>query len=300
MATQLAHRSTLQRDIELWSDRLLARGYVIIPDVVDPAILAGLGTDLASGFENTPFSCGNFYGTKTQRFGRALLRSPHSATLIQQELVLGIVRHVLAPYCDSVQLNLTQAIAVHPGAPAQLPHRDQDMWPGPKGTLEYTINVIWPITRFTHENGATRVWGYSHREEKDKYIADADTISAEMEPGSVLMFLGSTLHGQGANISDEIRRALVVGYSLSWLKQFENQFLSYPPEIARTFPRELAELVGYAPIPSNLNSFEGQSPMILLEDEVPAHLGAVDIFRPDQVEAINYYYSNGKPRLVEA
>ena len=296
MATQL--RTTLEDDIGLWTDRLFEKGYVIIPDVVDPAMLAELDSDLSEAFEKTPFSCGNFYGNKTKRFGRALLRSRHSAALIQHELVLGIVERALAPWCDGVQLNLTQAIAVHPGAPGQLPHRDQDMWPGPKGEMEYTINVIWPLSRFTAENGATRVWGYSHREEKDKYIADDDTIAAEMEVGSVLLFLGSTLHGQGPNTSDEIRRALVVGYSLSWLKQFENQFLSYPREIARTFPKKLAGLVGYAPIPSNLNSYEGQSPMILLEDEVPEHLGAVDLFRPDQVEAIDYYYSVGKPRLV--
>jgi ectoine hydroxylase-related dioxygenase (phytanoyl-CoA dioxygenase family) len=298
MATQLAHQPSLQDEVQIWTDRLLEKGYVIIPDVVDAAILKGLDADLAEAFERTPFSCGNFYGTKTKRFGRALLRSPHSATLIQQELVLGIVKRALGPWCDGVQLNLTQAIAVHPGAPAQLPHRDQDMWPGPKGEMEYTLNVIWPLTPFTRNNGATRVWGYSHREEKDKYITDSDTISAEMAVGSVLLFLGSTLHGQGANTSDEIRRALVVGYSLNWLKQFENQFLSYPPEVARSFSKDLAGLIGYAPIPSNLNSFEGQSPMILLEDEVPEHLGAVDLFRPDQVDAINHYYEVGKPRLV--
>lgn len=298
MATQLAHPPTLSEDVRSWTDRLFEKGYVIIPNLVDPAILAGLDRDLAEAFEKTPFSCGNFYGTRTKRFGRALLRSPFSATLIQQELVLGIVNQALRPWCDLVQLNLTQAIAVYPGAPAQLPHRDQDMWPGPKGEMEYTLNVIWPLTRFTKENGATRLWGYSHREEKDKYITDADTISAEMEMGSVLLFLGSTLHGQGANTSKEIRRALVVGYSLSWLKQFENQFLSYPPEIARTFSKELAGLIGYAPIPSNLNSFEGQSPMVLLDEEVPEHLGAVDLFRADQVEAINHFYNVGKPRLI--
>jgi ectoine hydroxylase-related dioxygenase (phytanoyl-CoA dioxygenase family) len=298
MATQLRHADSLENDIALWTERLFEKGYVIIRDVADPALLAALDADLAEPFENTPFSTGNFYGTRTKRFGRALLRSPHSATLIQHELVLGIVERALSPWCDTIQLNLTQAIAVHPGAPGQLPHRDQDMWPGPKGELEYTINVIWPLSRFTAENGATLVWGNSHREEKDKYITDQDTIAAEMEPGSVLMFLGSTLHGQGPNTSEEIRRALVVGYSLSWLKQFENQFLSYPREVARNFPKKLAGLVGYAPIPSNLNSYEGQSPMILLEEEVPQHLGAVDEFRPDQVEAINYYYSVGKPRLV--
>lgn len=298
MATQLRQQETLQDEIALWTERLFEKGYVIIRDVADPALLAALDRDLTEAFEKTPFSTGNFYGTRTKRFGRALLRSPHAATLIQHELVLGLVERALSPWCDTIQLNLTQAIAVHPGAPGQLPHRDQDMWPGPKGELEYTINVIWPLSRFTAENGATRVWGYSHREAKDKYITDEDTIAAEMEPGSVLLFLGSTLHGQGPNVSEEIRRALVVGYSLSWLKQFENQFLSYPREVARKFPRKLAGLVGYAPIPSNLNSYEGQSPMILLEDEVPEHLGAVDEFRPDQVEAINHYYAVGKPRLI--
>jgi ectoine hydroxylase-related dioxygenase (phytanoyl-CoA dioxygenase family) len=180
----------------------------------------------------------------------------------------------------------------------QVPHRDEAMWPGPKGEIEYTVNVIWPLTRFTKENGATAIWGYSHREEKSAYISDEDTINAEMEVGSVLIFLGSTLHGQSPNTSDEVRRALIVGYSLSWLKQFENQFLCYPPEVARNFPPGLAELVGYGAIPSNLNSYEGQSPMVLLQDEVPEHLGAVDLFRPDQVEAINHYYQHGKPKLV--
>jgi ectoine hydroxylase-related dioxygenase (phytanoyl-CoA dioxygenase family) len=99
------------------------------------------------------------------------------------------------------------------------------------------------------ENGATAIWGYSHREEKSAYIGDEDTIIAEMEVGSVLIFLGSTLHGQSPNTSDEVRRALIVGYSLSWLKQFENQFLCYPPEVARNFPPGLAELVGYGAIP---------------------------------------------------
>jgi ectoine hydroxylase-related dioxygenase (phytanoyl-CoA dioxygenase family) len=112
------------------------------------------------------------------------------------------------------------------------------------------------------------------------------------------MFLGSTLHGQGENVSDEVRRALVVGYSLSWLKAFENQHLSYPPDVARQFPPELADLVGYRQVRPNLNSYEGQSPTVLLQDDVPEHLGAIDAFRPDQVEAIDYYCAHRRPRIV--
>ena len=288
----------IEAKIDYWTDRLLEDGYVIIPDAADPALIAAIDEDFAEAFAKTPFSRGNFFGNHTIRFGRALIRSRHSAALVQHELVLGIAERVLRPWCESIQLNLTQAIAVHPGAPAQIPHRDQDMWGGPKGEMEYMVNVIWPFTRFTEENGATQLWRGSHKHQDQAYISDEGKFSAEMEPGSALIFLGSALHGQGANQSDEIRRGLAIGYSLSWLKAYENQFLSYPPEVARHFSPELADLVGYKQIPPNLNNFEAQSPTVLLRGEIPEHLGAVDAFRPEQVEAIDYYLKNKKPRVV--
>ncbi len=284
--------------IDYWSDRLLEDGFLVIPDAVDPELVRTIDNDFAEAFEKTPFSRGNFFGDRTVRFGRALIRSRHTASLVQHELVLGVAERVLGPYCESVQLNLTQAIAVHPGAPAQIPHRDQDMWGGPKGQMEYMVNVIWPFTRFTEANGATQVWRGSHREQDQAYISDTGRTSAEMEPGSALMFLGSTLHGQGANRTDEVRRGLAIAYSLSWLKAYENQFLAYPPDVARHFSPELADLVGYKQIPPNLNNFEAQSPSVLLRGEVPEHLGAIDAFRPEQVEAIEYYLQHNMPRLV--
>src|SRR3546814_17669994 len=65
---------------------------------------------------------------------------------------------MLLPWCERVALNLTQAIEIHPGALPQLPHRDQDMWQGPKGNLEYLVNIMWPLTTFARENGGTRLW----------------------------------------------------------------------------------------------------------------------------------------------
>jgi hypothetical protein len=104
---------------------LRERGYCIVRDAMPAAAIAELDNDLASHFERTPFGEGAFYGTTTKRFGRLLLRSRHAAALVQHPLVLGAVEDVLAPWCDCIQLNTTQAIAIHPGAPAQLPHRDQ-------------------------------------------------------------------------------------------------------------------------------------------------------------------------------
>ena len=115
---------------------LVANGYAIVRDALPPALIAEIDKDFAAHFARTPFGCGAFYGATTKRFGRLLLRSPHAAALVQHPLILGAIETVLAQWCDCIQLNTTQAIGIHPGAPAQLPHRDQDMWRAPAGEAE--------------------------------------------------------------------------------------------------------------------------------------------------------------------
>jgi ectoine hydroxylase-related dioxygenase (phytanoyl-CoA dioxygenase family) len=268
---------------------LMAQGYCILPNALPPATIGALGDDLAGDFDRTPFGQGGFYGTTTKRFGRLLVRSPHAATLVQHRLILAIVEAVLSPWCDRIQLNTTQAIAVHPGAPAQLPHRDQDMWRGPVGEIEYLVNVMWPLTPFTNDNGATVVWPQSHGSGALEPEPGESPLAAEMVPGAALIFLGSTLHGAGANRTGMVRRGLVVGYSLGWLKPYENQWLAYPPEVARHFAPELAALVGYRQHRPNLGNYEGQCPSVLLGDGADQPLGAIDALRPDQQAMVDAY-----------
>jgi len=260
---------------------LLDHGWCILPDALPPAQVHALDDELMGDFAATPFGQGGFYGSTTKRFGRLLTRAAGAAALVQHPRILGIVEAVLAPWCECIQLNTTQAIAVHPGAPAQLPHRDQDMWRGPVGEIEYLVNVMWPLNDFTDENGATRVWPESHGANA---LAEPDgaPFAAEMAPGAALLFLGSTLHGAGANRTREVRRGIVIGYALGWLKPYENQWLAYPPEVARAFPPDLAALVGYRQHRPNLGNFEGQCPSVLLGGRADRPLGAVDALRPDQ------------------
>jgi ectoine hydroxylase-related dioxygenase (phytanoyl-CoA dioxygenase family) len=200
--------------------------------------------------------------------------------------VLAIARRVLSPWCDCVQLNLTQGLALHPGAPPQLPHRDQDMWRGTIGEMEYLVNVMWPFTHYTRENGATLIWPKSHGRSALDPGVPAGEFAVELEPHSALLFLGSTLHGAGGNSSNEVRRGAIVSYCLGWLKPYENQWLAYPPEIARSFTPELAALVGYQQHRPNLGNFEGQCPSVLLHDEIPTRFAAIDALRPDQEELV--------------
>ncbi|WP_343517802.1 phytanoyl-CoA dioxygenase family protein [Sphingomonas sp.] len=277
---------------ERWSEALLEQGYCIIRGALPKATVSALDENLADDFARTPFCQGGFYGATTKRFGRLLIRSRHAASLVQHETMLGIADKVLSPWCDRIQLNVTQAIAIHPGAPSQLPHRDQDMWRAPAGAAEYLINVIWPLTAFTAENGATVIWPNSHGANALAPEPTSEPLAAEMAPGDALLFLGSTLHGAGANRTAEVRRGIVVGYSLGWLKPYENQHLAYPPEVARTFPPALAALVGYRQHRPNLGNYEGQCPSVLLEGRADEPLGAIDALRPDQAAMVDAYVAS--------
>jgi ectoine hydroxylase-related dioxygenase (phytanoyl-CoA dioxygenase family) len=265
----------------------LARdGYCVIERAADPALIARINAELAPRFAATPMCQGDFYGTSTKRFGALLTRAPETARLAMHERILSIVGAALLPWCDRIALNLTQAIEIHPGAITQAPHRDQDMWGGPKGMLEYLVNVMWPLNPFTRENGGTRLWPGSH---VDSDLVDLDETEAKvphLAPGDALLFLGSTLHGGGGNATAMPRRGIVISYCLGWLKPFELQWLVYPPTVARQFTPELAALVGYAQHRPNLGNVEGQCPSLLLGDSVPDYLSAVDALRPDQAEAV--------------
>jgi ectoine hydroxylase-related dioxygenase (phytanoyl-CoA dioxygenase family) len=289
MSIGAADPARLNDLVSIYAASLLSDGYVIIPDVIDQDVMSELDADLALRFSETPFCDGLFYGSRTKRFGRLLMRSQHAASLVQNDIIMGIVQSILKPWCDVIQLNLTQAVEVHPGSPPQVPHRDQDMWQGPKGEVEYLVNVMWPTTTYSKETGATIIWPNSHKEQDRMILPEEDAIDAEMSPGSALLFLGSTLHGAGHNRSDEIRRGLIVSYSLGWLKPYENQWLAYPPSVAKKFPPALSALVGYQQHRPNLGNFEGQCPSVLLQADVPTHLHAVDALQPRQVELINAY-----------
>lgn len=264
-------------------------GYCIVRGAVPPATIAALDQDLAEDFARTPFCEGAFYGTTTKRFGRLLIRSQHAVALVRHAGILATVETLLSRWCDRIQLNVAQAIAIHPGAPAQMPHRDQDMWRAPAGDAEYLVNVIWPLTRFTAANGATMVWPRSHGANALAPEPLSAPVAAEMAPGDALLFLGSTLHGAGTNRTEEVRRGIVVGYSLGWLKPYENQWLAYPPEVARGFPPELAALVGYRQHRPNLGNYEGQCPSVLLGDGADRPLAAIDALRPDQQAMVDAY-----------
>ena len=213
-------------------------GCVIVEGLAPPGLLDRIADELEPYLAATQPGGDDFAGRNTRRTGALIARSPAFRELAAHPLVLGALDRVLADHATSYQLHLTQVIEIGPAEPAQPVHRDQwafDFFAFPAG-FEVECHTMWALSEFTEENGATRVIPGSHRGPTGCDPTSTETIAAEMPQGSVLLYVGSLYHGGGANHSDAPRRGINVGYTLSWLRQEENQYLACPPEVARGSP----------------------------------------------------------------
>lgn len=272
-----------------WTDHLRRDGFCVLPGLLPAAQMAALDEELHPRFEATPFCEGYFNGYRTKRFHGLLKRSQGAAALVLNPAILAIAESILLPFCEKLQLNLTQAVEIHPGELSQIPHRDQNMWPAKDRSIEYLINIMWPLSDYTPANGSTRLWKGSHLQPDLTSPAPREAVAPSMKPGDALVFLGSTLHGAGANQTDTVRRGILISYCLGWLKPYENMWLTYPPEIARSFSKDLQSLVGYAQHKPNLGNYDGQCPSVLLGAQIPDILATSDALLPAHEASLRAY-----------
>ena len=224
-----------------------ADGACIVRDLLSPDELARVNADVRPWIDRSQPGRDDFSGRNTKRTGALVARCPETRPVVTHPLILEAANAFLKPYCARIQLHLTQTIEIGPGQGQQVPHRDRLAWGGyiPK-PIEPQFNTIWALTDFSAENGATHLIPGSHHWPLDRNPSAADEmVQAEMSAGSVLCYSGTVIHGGGENRSDAARTGLNITYCLSWLRQEENQYLSCPPEIARTLEPTLTDLLGY-------------------------------------------------------
>lgn len=186
-----------------------------------------------------------FLGHKTRRISSLIARSRACGELALHPLVIGVAEKVL----EEFQLHVTQAVCLMPGQDAQPLHRDDLVYdiPHPMNEKEATLNTLWAASSYSAEIGATWVVPGSHKWDDERQPLDGEAVQAVMPRGSLLLYFGSAYHGGGANRThDDVRIAIAIGYSRSWLRQEENQYLAVPPKVARTLPEPLQRLIGYS------------------------------------------------------
>lgn len=258
-------------------------GAAVIEDLVDPAVLDKVAQEILPYVEKTPTGNVSFAGLATKRTGGLMGRSATAREqLIMHPLILAAGGLVLAK-SPTMQLMNTEIISIGAGEPAQPLHRDQDVWDFPFPPLyEPEFSVMWAMSDFTVENGATRLILDSHRVGPGSKADESQTQQATMRKGSVLMWTGSLYHGGGENRSSETRHGVNVAYALGWLRQEENQYLAVRPEVAATLPDEALKLMGYRRHGFSLgNAVDRSEPLGVLREGI-SRPGYIDLGSSEQ------------------
>ena len=233
---------------------LLRDGAAVVLNQVSRAVTDSVYGELRASFDQIG-RCdeSDFNGYKTLRIGRILAVSPTAATLVEHPRVLAAADKVLLPHCENYRIGSLTGIEILPGESEQALHPDDGIYPLKISGLQLQIDAMWALDDFTVENGATRVVLGSHQDSiRNGYANNPSAINdrmaqAVMPAGSVLLYLGNTVHGGGANHSDKPRAGLINTYSLGWLRQEENQLLNVPRETADGLSKTMRDLMGYRP-----------------------------------------------------
>jgi ectoine hydroxylase-related dioxygenase (phytanoyl-CoA dioxygenase family) len=276
MSAKGAHVSA-REPVSVICDALQEHGAVIVDEFVDRSIAAAIRRETEQPFAAADPGMKHlnpmvqfFFGDKTKHVSGMAAQSRTFATdVLTHPIYLGVCDRVLLPSCARYQLNLGHLIARGPGSQAQILHRDELVWvhvPRPHPDLQ--VASMLALSDFKKENGATRVVPGSHRWPLDRGPEPGEIADAEMPVGSAVLYLGSTIHGGGANsTNDEWRLGVHVSYVLGWLRTEENNYLAVPPEVAATLPRAAQEVLGYA-VHDALTSGGGYLGMMGLRDPV--------------------------------
>ena len=254
-------------DLTPHHEQIATEGYTILERVISDDIVDALLADVArleAELDIRPAD-NRFEGNHTTRTYNLLAHGEVWQQVPVQPQVLEVIEGVLGPQCLVSSL---ASISLAPGETAQVIHADDQVQPLAKPHAATVCNSMWALTDFTEANGATRVVPGSHRWDNPDYFngdGTIDSVPAEMPRGSVLVWHGSTLHGGGANVTDDdVRIGVAMNYCAGFIRQQENQQLGIPPEIMATFSPELRQLCGLGMYRGLTGNIEKQSPAALL------------------------------------
>lgn len=239
---------------------MMEAGGVIIENFLTDKQINRLNQDLDKPFHEFRAGSSNegelykiFHGEQTKRLTNLVTHSEvFRYEILDYELLYEILDLVYSESCNgSYWMGSAQAIEIGPGNTAQPLHRDQGQYRvfdllGPSAP-EAMVNFLIAVTEFTEENGATRVIPGSHKWQDFGVEGDPDkTIPAIMKPGDALFITGKTIHGGGANTTeDERRRGIAFSFVASYLTPEEAYPFQIDLDVAKKMSVRAQRSVGF-------------------------------------------------------
>ena len=151
---------------------LREHGAVLVEQLVDPAIVDAVNREVDEavaaaepGMRTINEMIQAFFGPHTKHVSSLAAVSPTFANQVMTHPTYRAVCDAfLLPQCSRYRLNLGHLIVRGPGSEAQIPHRDEDVWPHfPRPHADIQVASMLALVDFRVENGATCVVPGSHR-----------------------------------------------------------------------------------------------------------------------------------------
>lgn len=242
--------------VDAQHEQLMRDGYIILENIVPEAEVEALRESARPFLEK--MGRNSFEGERTQRIYGVPGKLRAADPFIEHPLVLAHLDRLLLP---NYLLSQGQVINILPGSPAQPLHTDDGFYPIPRPRPPLSVATVFALDDFTQDNGATvAVPGSHHWGDEASRESSPELVSAVMPAGSCILFLGTLVHGGGANTSDADRMGFTAQYCEPWLRTQENFFLSVPTEIAATLSEDMQRLLGYSIHPPFIGMSDGVHP----------------------------------------
>jgi ectoine hydroxylase-related dioxygenase (phytanoyl-CoA dioxygenase family) len=259
--------------------RVRRDGYTIIEDILDADAIAAFRQALAPHLDRWT-GRNPFEGLKTERVYTLVARGRIFEDIAADPRILAVVGAFLRP---GFLLSASHAINIRPGEAAQGLHFDDSFYPFERPRAPLGMSVIGAIDAFTAENGATvairgsHAWNASEVDEAREAIVNGrvstltDSLTPfEMPAGAAAVFVGTLVHGAGANRSGAPRLGYTNQYCEPWARTQENFFLGIPRDRVRAMSPTLQALLGYSLMPPFMGEVSGSHPIkALAEDWIP-------------------------------
>ena len=193
--------------------------------------------------------------------------------LVEHPAILELVEHVLGP---DFLLSASDAVICKPGGSVMPLHTDQWWMPhpvprnGPQlrvGSIRRftyrneaneqagrlisaaaVANVMWMVSDFTEDNGATRLVPGSHlsgEQPNPSVPYKVASIAGTGSAGTAIVFDGRIWHATGSNTTDQPRAGVITAYCGPQFRPMENYTLGARPEVLESASPRLLSLMGF-------------------------------------------------------
>lgn len=240
---------------------LMRDGYVILEGLLDAKACEAIRIESRRLLGATGRN--RFEGLKTQRVYNVLAKTRIFDDLIDHPRLLAILDHIFEP---NYLLSQAQIININPGEDGQPLHSDDGFYKIPRPRPALGVAAIWAIDVFTAENGATDIIPKSHLWGDSTDASRDQAIPCVMPEGSAVVFLGTLIHGGGANRTTHDRLAFTNQYCAPWLRTQENFFLEVPRDTVRTLRPTIQSLLGYSVYPPFMGMVDSMHPKRVLDE----------------------------------